>query len=343
MAPQTAELVKEISPYLDTLNKVHEPFDSNELCKSWVAEWLARNGFDKKANNVDRCGLNAVSLKCAKGHQKINTIHCHKEYCPKCGQIDSILHKQRKARVAGRLLHSAVLGYTVFTLPQELSDSYPSRAQLSKLEQAAAKIVKDNFDTPGVFVRSHEMGDEPGKLNFHVNVIFEILNTNFIGRIGPDVLDLIRRQWTERVNQIFDSNFETVVVHYSFATSLRKKRHIIKYVTRPIVTAEKFLSLSNQAKLWILNLSGWHNSRWFGVYANANYKEYLKTKGVDPYQYFERNPFLSKYCPVDGSRFKRCEIIDREDIPRNQGVQVTKDTWVDFEIYYAVKNKPPPT
>ncbi len=338
-----AELEKSpSSTYVHIPNKLDSPFHINDLCKSWVIEWLAENGYDKKALQVLSCGTKVVSLACANGHQKRVRTSCHKEFCPRCGSKGSLAHKQRYLRALDRLVWNPILGYMVFTLPKEVSDRKPDKSLLSKIEKEAVKIVRDNFSTPGCMARIHLMGEEPGTLHIHVNVLFPIVDTNGKGEVPQETLHEIRQLWTTFVNQTFNLNSKITNVFYKFATSPAKMRHKVKYVTRAVVTAEKFLSLSSELKHWYLSLSGWHNTRWYGQLSNCKYKEYLKERGLDSISHREEEIALAKVCPVCNEHFKYQGILDIDEIPKNQFRQLDADVWVDLEIFAALKNKASP-
>lgn len=330
------------STYVQPQDKLDGPFGPNDLCKSWVVEWLAKNAYDKKALQVHSCGTKVVALQCPNGHQKRVRITCHKDYCPRCGQKGSLAHKRRYLRAMDRLIWAPVLGYMIFTLPQEASESMPDKAQLSKIEKEAVRIVQCSFSTPGCMARTHFIGEKTGQLHIHVNVLFPITETNGKGEVPKETLYNIRQRWTTFVNTAFDLNSSTTNVFYRFATTPVKMRHKIKYVTRPIVVAEKFLSLSNEEKKWYLSLTGWHNTRWYGQLSNNKYKEFLQAQGVDVTAHQEENIALAKKCPVCGEHFKYQEILDVGDIPSNQFWRIDKDTWVDLEIAAALRNKASP-
>jgi len=330
------------STYVHIQTKLEEPFNPNDLCKEWVIEWLAKNGHEKKALQVHVCGTKAVALQCPNGHQKRVRMTCRLEICPKCGQKGSLAHKRRYLRAVDRLTWAPVLGYMVFTLPREVSDAMPSKEQLSKVEKEAVKIVKDNFSTPGCMVRTHFMGEEIERLHVHINVLFPIIDTNGTGKVPQATLDNIRQHWTTFVNKTFGLDNKITNVFYKFSTSTIKMRHQIKYVTRPVVVAEKFLSLSNEAKHWYLSFAGWHNTRWYGQLANCKYKQYLQGRGIDYVANQEKDIALAKRCPVCGERYKYQEMINVGDIPKNQFRQIDRDAWVDLETFAVLKNKAGP-
>ena len=330
------------STYVHIPNKLDSPFHINNLCKEWVVEWLAENGHDKKALQVLSCGTKVVSLKCFNGHQKMVRTSCHKEFCPRCSQRGSLAHKQRYLRAMDRLVWAPVLGYMVFTLPKEVSESMPAKEQLSKIEKEAVRIVQDNFNTPGCMARAHLMGEEIEHLHIHINVLFPITDTNGKGEVPQETLYNIRQNWTTFVNQTFGTSHNRCNVFYKFATSPVKMRHKIKYVTRAVVTPEKFLSLSIEAKHWYMSLAGWHNTRWYGQLANCKYKEFLEAKGLDILVHREEEIATSRKCPVCSEHFKYQGILGIDEIPKSHFRQLDADVWVDLEIFAALKNKASP-
>lgn len=340
--PVTELSTDKSSPYVHIQSKLAPAFSPNDLCKEWVVEWLDENDYEKRALQVLSCGSKAVSLQCPNGHQKMVRMTCHKEICPRCGQIGSLAHKERYLRAMDRLIWSDVLGYMVFTLPREVSDSMPFKEQLSRIEKEAVRIVQDNFSTPGCMARAHLMGEEIEHLHIHVNVLFPIVDTAGKGEVPQTTLQKIRQDWTTFVNQTFNLKNNSTNVFYKFKTSPVKMRHAIKYVTRPVVTAEKFLSLSNEAKHWYLSLAGWHNTRWYGQLANCKYKEYLKTKGLDFISHREEDIALAKKCPVCGELYKYQGTVDVDEIPKNQFRQLDADVWVDLETFAVLHNKASP-
>lgn len=340
--PIAGQKEQNFDTYVHIPNKLAEPFSPNDLCKSWVVEWLQNSGYEKQAMQVDTCGTKVVSLACANGHQKRVRTSCHKEYCPRCGSKGSLAHKQRYLRAMDRLVWAPILGYMVFTLPKEVSDAMPPKDQISKIEKEAVRVVQANFETPGCMARAHFMGDENEHLHIHINVLFPITNKSGTGTVPQDTLNTIRQQWTLFVNQTFNLDLKHTNVFYKFKTSPVKMRHVIKYVTRSIVVAEKFLSLTNEAKHWYLSFAGWHNTRWYGQLANCKYREFLNSKGFEIDANQEQNIALAKKCPVCGERYKYQGIEDVEDIPRTQFRRLDADTWVDLETFVAIKDKAPP-
>ena len=298
------------STYVHIQTKLAEAFSPNDLCKEWVIDWLVKNDYAKKALQVHTCGTRAVALQCPNGHKKRVRMTCKLEICPRCGRKGSLAHRRRYFRAVDRLVWAPILGYMVFTLPREVSDSMPSKEQLSKIEKEAVHIVQENFNAPGCMARVHFMGNEISRLHIHVNVLFPIVDTNSTGKVPQEVLNNIRQHWTLFVNQTFNLENKNTNVFYKFAASSIKMRHQIKYVTRPVVVAEKFLSLSNEAKNWYLSFKRWHNTRWYGQLANCKYKQYLQEQGFGCEDNQEEDIALAKKCPACNSTRITKQIID---------------------------------
>lgn len=307
----------------------------NELCKIEVISWLTENGYRDSAYRIDSCATSFVHLKDAKGHEKYSRLHCGNDYCPVCGRNGSSAHKKRSYRAMDRLLWSKVLGYMVFTLPKEISRNMPDSKRLSDLSKKAWELVKKNFDTPGGMARVHLMGEEPENLHVHINVLFPIVSDTGKGEVPREVLDKIRSEWTEYVNKEFDLEYNTTNVFYKFAFQDGRKIHQVKYVLRPIVTPEKFLTLPDEDRKKVMALRGWHNTRWFGKLANSQYKEYLKSINIETEKHEDKDIATSKRCPICGEKFRFIDIVHESKINKmTMGLrQIDNDTLVDFSIY----------
>lgn len=311
----------------------YTPFKIKELCKEGVVDNLERLGYFDVAYAIQECGTKFAHWKCENGHEKYGRMHCQNDFCPICGSKGSSTHKRRVVRALDRLIWAKILGYMIFTLPKEVSAGRPDRESLYYLSKKAWEIVKKNFETPGGMVRTHLMGEEPEALHIHINVLFPILSPDGLGKVPQSTLQNIRKDWTEIVNNFFELNCATTNVYYKFALQVGKQIHKVKYVLRPIVTPERFLTLSDEDKRYVLALRGWHNTRWYGKLANAQYKEYLRSKGFDPAAREDKDVSMSKKCPVCGAPYKFVEIVYKDNVPFNQLRWLDKDTLVDFSTY----------
>ena len=343
IAPETTQFDPESAPLCTHTVQVPDldlnPIQARRLYKEQLIQWLDKHNHLKESYRIENCGQTFVRLKCSGGHEKYARMHCNREYCPTCGQKGSRLHKKRTTRAMDRLIWAPVLGYLVFTLPSEISQSRPDVDTLKLLSKKAWEFAADHFETPGAMVRTHLMGNALGKFHIHINVLFPILNNTGKGMISRENLDRLRRSWTDFVNRQFDKEYTDTNVNYNFATTKRKIRHKIKYVVRPIVNALEFFSLKDEDKEYIISLAGWHNTRWFGKLANAQYKKFLTAKGINPKKYENADMYLSRLCPVCQNKYKMIEIIHKNNLPRGQLRYIDTDTLVDFSTYSYLKQK----
>ena len=310
-----------------------------ELCKDEVVDWLFLNGHLKDADSIDRCGQTFVHLEDINGHEKYGRMHCSHDYCPRCGKNDSSAHKRRVVRAVDRLIWADILGYMVFTLPKEVSLNMPDSDKLSVLLKKAWEIVKKNFSTPGGMSRVHLMGEEPEHLHIHINVLFPVLSKDGKGKVSQETLDNVRNQWTKVVNDEFGMENKETNIFYKFALEIGRKLHRIKYVLRPIVTPEKFLTLSEEDRHKVLSLKGWHNTRWYGKLANSQYKKYLASIGVEIAEKQAKDLALSKNCPVCGEKYRFIEIVSEKNIPKHKLRFIDNDMLVDMATFAYLQER----
>jgi hypothetical protein len=310
-----------------------------EICKENVVDWLFLNGYQALSGRIDSCGTSFVHLEDSKGHEKYARIHCQNEICPSCGNKNSFLHLKRVRRAAARLLWNGLLGYFVFTIPAEISESRPDREIINKLTKKAWDIVKKNFDTPGGLSRIHMIGEKPGKLHIHINFLFPLLNEGNRGMISKDKIKHIRDLWTDTLKAIFKIDLRESNFKYSFADKPGKKIHKIKYVLRPIVTAEKFLTLSDEDRHYILSLRKRHNTRWYGDLSNSKYKKYLNDRGIDIDTI--ENEIDGLLSPLSGERYKYIGIVKESELPRHRLRWLDADTLVDFATFAHLSAESP--
>jgi len=325
------------TPRGQVISKELNPHEDKALQKETLIHWLDNNGYFSKGSQLLNCGTNFAHLKDKNDHHKYGRMYCDNEFCPTCGTKGSRTHKTRTARAKDRLMWAPVLGAMVFTLPDEVSQSRPSRDLLKQLQKKIYDIILRNFNTPGGMLRIHLAGNHLGKLHIHFNVLFPLLNSNGIGKVDPQKLTDIRKDWTDTVNSVLKMTCEDTDVHYSFGATGQKKGHKIKYVLRPVVDSFVFMTLNDTDRHYILSLQGWHNTRWFGQLGNSVYKKYLTEKGVDFMAHRKKDPYLSKECPCCGEKYHFVEIVSERDLPMNQLRRIDNDTLVDLETYATMK------
>ena len=319
--------------------QVHSPIQTNALRRHMLCQWFEDNGYFKDARKIEICGQNFALFKCSNGHEKYTRMTCHREYCPTCGKDGSQEHKKRTVRALDRLMWAPVMGYWVFTLPDNISQSRPDIEILKILSKKAWGIVSKNFETPGGMIRTHLMGEQQGKFHIHINVLFPITRPDGRGMVSEDTIAKCKDEWTKFVNEVFNLSLKKTVSHYNFATTPGMKAHKIKYVLRPVVDYEQFSSLPDDARKYILSLAGWHNTRWFGKLSNPKYKEFLESMNIDPKARAEKDQNLSKSCPVCGEKYRFTDVIHKDQLPHHQLRYLDNDTLVDLATFSFLKEK----
>lgn len=335
-APENASLC---TTYAQVRGFYHNSIKASEICRETIVDWLLFAGHVGPAQQIDTCGRSFLRLEDPKGHQKWTRLYCHNEFCPTCGRVGSKEHKRRVQRAANRLAWPGILGYIVFTLPKEISMNMPDKDILSDLTKKAWQIVKKNFKTPGGMSRIHLMGEDPGCLHIHINMLFPVLSEDKRGKVPQETLEKVRGQWTKAVNNMFNLNLENTNIFYKFATKINRKVHQIKYVLRPVVTPGRFLTLSDEDRERVLSLRKWHNTRWYGELSNSKYKEYLKSLGIDIEALEEKQDGL--LCPVCGERYHVIGIVSEQDVPKKHLRWLDDDTLVDFASFLALNQGDP--
>lgn len=359
-AQNTTESAPLCSYYYQVTKVKYNPCHVRDLCKENVVDWLALNGYAGASDQVNSCGNSFIHLETSKNEHKYARKRCQKEICPICGAKNSHLHLKRVRRAALRLLWNGLLGYFVFTIPKEISESRPSKETIENLTKEAWEIVKKNFETPGGLSRIHLIGEDPGKLHIHINFLFPLLNEANRGMISKEKISLVRSEWKKVLNRLFNLDLKEANFHYRFADKPGKKMHKIKYVLRPIVTAAKFLTLSDEDRHYTLSFSGcqnkccydkascnkdkpcyvkrFHSTRWHGDLSNSKYKNYLKDRGIDVEKIeAEIDGSLSP----TGEKYHFIGIVQEQDLPKHGLRWLDSDTLVDYGTFAYLSAKPP--
>ena len=244
-------------------------------------------------------------------------------------------------RAVDRLMWAPVLGYLVFTLPGEVSDSRPDTDLLNELSRSVRPLIKQYFKTPGGVSRYHLFGNKVGTFHIHLNVLFPITDPAGKGKIEKEDLDRLKADYTQIVNKIFNLKIPRAVVQYSFAYKRPKMFHKIKYVMRPIVTAENFAVLDRGDVEHVIAFEGWHNTRWWGELANNKHREYLiqaqdERDIVKPIEEQEHGN-----CPVCNKKYRFIDIVSYKNLPHKNIRFVDENTYYDYATFSYLKAKPP--
>lgn len=165
-----------------------------------IVGWLNEHGYEDEAQAVAVCGskTNAVDIRCRAEHRFAKQIFCGRQYCPRCGEKESVIHQQRYFRSWDRLMYAPALGKVVLTIPEELRDNFKSADMLGKLHRLGWQCVKEvwgrdilmekkvdgkiemevekGIDIDGAMTNFHVFGDRKDRNKFHphINVTFPL-------------------------------------------------------------------------------------------------------------------------------------------------------------------------
>lgn len=208
-------------------------FDFTEICPGWAAIGVCENG-----------------------HRWAKELVCGKEWCPECGQDDSIVHRRRMARWLPKVQQLGSMGYLVITFPESMRWQLQLKPHLGYAYGALVGVVagrKTGRGREGAYfsrglARWHWFGEEnPGKFHPHVNILVEG------GYLGCRRLRALRRDLARAVRA------RELVVNYQFTREPGKMAHWLRYVTRAT-----FLEKSWAPDFADVTLYNFRNARWWG-------------------------------------------------------------------------------
>lgn len=335
--------------YLDIPDREPESLSDSGLSdvklRDNIANFLYNSGRFEKADQIMSCGTKWMRKACSNGHTKLSRKTCSIPYCPVCSKKGSWLNKRRAKRLRSALLgYSGGLGHIVLTLPKDLSASLPDSAQLGKLYKKAWELMKDWLDAPAAVVVLHFCGDESKGLHLHFDCTFPILEpgANFF---AAGILEKVRQHWTMAVNTIFRVGFkyENAVIYYNYAEEQEKQLHLIKYVTRSTIAADKFVDLTNEEKEYIVTLSSKNNIRYYGELAGKKKPVFqAKHQNKKAFDMILQDPTEAldyDICPICNEKMKvvkdekgRPKFDFLDDINLRNFVRYNAYTFIDREI-----------
>ena len=189
-----------------------------------VARGKAPAGYLESNANVfktcDRSGFQwFIPGECQNGHRFAKTLVCGKEFCSVCGEDGSVAHLRRFVRWLPKTQQFEVMGYFVFTIPEELRSKYRTKKALSKLGHQVQELLKAFGYSRGLR-RWHWFGDKSTKWHPHLNCLVDG------GFVSPARLDAIKRGYASLLGA------DVVDVNYRYRLSPGKMVHSLKYVTR---------------------------------------------------------------------------------------------------------------
>jgi len=177
-----------------------------------VSSWLALT--------CDKKGVGwFIGGECENGHRFAKELVCGKEWCSVCGSDDSVAHLRRFARWLPKAQQFEVMGYFVFTIPEELRAKYRTKKALADLGHQVQELLK-GFGYSRGLRRWHFFGDKSTKWHPHLNCLVDG------GYCPPALLDKIKTAYASLLGA------DLADVNYRYRLSPGKMVHSLKYVTR---------------------------------------------------------------------------------------------------------------
>jgi len=160
--------------------------------------------------------------KCAYcGYEYWVRVPCNREYCPQCGKPNSLYHRRLYLQILGVLLEMWLVGkyvhYMVITCPEGLRERWKDPNEMRKFMKSLRRKLKELGLWP-VLYRWHWAGDRGRRWYPHLNLIFPT------GYIDKEKLERLRRYLRRKGIEI---------IHCQYTQSLKKIRHLARYVSRP--------------------------------------------------------------------------------------------------------------
>jgi len=190
------------SPYLDVGDNVYAS----------VSSWLDTN-----------CGSDDnkwfIPGKCENGHSIAKVIVCGKEWCPVCGQKNSIAHNRRFVRWLPKIQQMTRLSYLVFTIPAEVRAEYRTKEALRRIGHSVQVMLKRHGYKRGLR-RWHWFGDKSHKWHPHINVLLDG------AYIPAGELAKIKQDWADILG------VGVAVVHHSYKRRSGEMAGCLNYNTR---------------------------------------------------------------------------------------------------------------
>ena len=147
---------------------------------------------------------------------------CGKEWCHECGKKYSLYHRQVYLKILAYALEmfydAGAVGYLVVTCPEELREAWKDKKALNKVVEYLREMLAREGFLYGLY-RWHFAGDRGRRWYPHLNILLPW------GYMEPEKL--------ERLKTLIYRRYGIKVVHYSYVRSLKKLRHVARYVARP--------------------------------------------------------------------------------------------------------------
>jgi len=289
---------------------------------------------ERQQARIGHCPSSAIFGWDTNGHNYAKELYCGLEYCPDCGQKDSVPHKRRFARWLPKVQTLKSAGYFVIEFPLSIRHLYHSKAALERAGKLATHVLKGDYEikqrrTSGEVLHKGEVGRvhrrwfAQGLRRWHyfgdapANVRVAVERQQGITQLPLDT-EFATMRYNPHLNVIVSAGFipdarldyikamlraafncSDLIVNYSFADVPGKIVHLLKYVTRATfldINWDKYLAGSLYG---FRNMRGW--GKWTGEavwtlddLGDAAHKE---VEGVDIEAV---NSLGESRCPLDG-------------------------------------------
>lgn len=168
------------------------------------------------------CGIRLeATCKCCKVEYVVRKP-CGREWCPECGRPYSLYHRQVYLKIfayALEMFHDAgAVGYLIITCPEELREAWKDKKTLNQVVKYVRRMLEREGFKFGLY-RWHFAGDKGRRWYPHLNILIPW------GYMEPEKL--------ERIKTLLSRRFGVKVVYYSYIKSIKKLRHVARYIARP--------------------------------------------------------------------------------------------------------------
>jgi len=196
---------------------------------------------------------------------------------------------RRFARWLPKAQQFEVMGYFVFTIPQELRAKYRTKKALSRLGHQVQELLKSCGYSRGLR-RWHWFGDKSAKYHPHLNCLVDG------GFVSPRKLYAIKRGYASLLG------VDLADVNYRYRESLGRMVHTLKYVTRATFTDYEWdigmaLELRGFRNMVVWGRGQWDNEPCWSL-ADLGGKAKAEVEGLDIEAI---NSLGSGICPICGA------------------------------------------
>lgn len=186
------------------------------------------------------CGALVVLLNCVKYlHDYGRRLFCGREWCKRCGQDESEMHKRRYARLMDKVFFLGAsgkghgLGYFVFTTPLQIRDIFRNKSRLQRAGSVVRNLLKQHGFEIGIS-RWHFFGD--GQIfegELALGVYHPHLNCLVVGRwVHDKEIKIIKEAWRRYLEVLSGESIDVVDVWYQYSKEQSQWWHKAVYIVR---------------------------------------------------------------------------------------------------------------